>query len=100
MNKVWLIIQREFLIRVRKKSFLIATILVPLIFPAIIGGLVYVMMKEVESAKPDTVMVLDESGQFNLDSSKNTKRFHFVQLQNQLEQAKKIYNETKDFALL
>jgi len=100
MNKVWLIIQREFLIRVRKKSFLIATILVPLIFPAIIGGLVYVMMKEVESAKPDTVMVLDESGQFNLDSSKNTKRFHFVQLQNQLEQAKKVYNETKDFALL
>ncbi|GHM99115.1 ABC transporter permease [Cytophagales bacterium WSM2-2] len=100
MNKVWLIIQREFLIRVRKKSFLIATILVPLIFPAIIGGLVYIMMKEVESAKPDTVMIVDESGLINLDSTKNTKRFHFVPLQNPLEQAKKVYNETKDFALL
>ena len=31
MNKVWLIIQREFLNRVQKKSFLIATILLPLI---------------------------------------------------------------------
>jgi ABC-2 type transport system permease protein len=100
MNKVWLIMQREFLTRVRKKSFLIATIVVPLIFPAIIGGLVYVMMKEAESAKADTVMVVDQSGKFSLDSTKNTKRFHFVPLQMPLEQAKKVYNETKDFALL
>ncbi|MBS1489722.1 MAG: ABC transporter permease [Bacteroidetes bacterium] len=100
MNKVWLIIQREFLIRVKKKSFLIATIVVPLIIPAVIGGLIYIMMKEAESAKADTVMVVDESGQFSLDSTKNTKRFHFVALPMKLEQAKKTYNETKDFALL
>jgi ABC-2 type transport system permease protein len=100
MNKVWLIIQREFLTRVRKKSFLIATVIVPLVIPAIIGGLIYIMMKEAESAKADTVMVVDESGQFNLDSTKNTKRFTFVPLQFPVEQAKKVYNETKDFALL
>lgn len=100
MNKVWLIIQREFLIRVKKKSFLIATIIVPLIIPAVIGGLVTIMIKEAESAKADTVMVVDESGVFNLDSTKNTKRFSFVPLQMPLEQAKKVYNETKDFALL
>ncbi|MGC4022113.1 MAG: ABC transporter permease [Cyclobacteriaceae bacterium] len=79
---------------------MIATILVPLIIPLIIGGLVAIMIREAESAKPDTVMVVDESGQFNLDSTKNTKRFHFVPLQTPIEQAKKIYNETKDFALL
>jgi len=100
MNKVWLIIQREFLTRVRKKSFLIATIVVPLVIPAIIGGLIYIMLKEAESAKPDTIMVVDESGLFNLDSAKNTKRFIFVPLQLPVEQAKKAYNETKDFALL
>lgn len=100
MNKVWLIIQREFLIRVRKRSFLIATILVPLLVPAILGGLIYIAIKEADSAKPEKVMVLDESGQFNLDSTKNTKRFVFVPLQIPLEQAKKVYNETKDFALL
>ncbi|MBS1681370.1 MAG: ABC transporter permease [Bacteroidetes bacterium] len=100
MNKVWLIIQREFLTRVRKKSFLITTIIVPLIIPVIIGGLVFIMLKEAESAKPDTVMVVDESGKFDLDSTKNTKRFHFIPLQVPLEQAKKAYNETKDFALL
>ncbi len=97
MNKIWLIIQREFLTRVQKKSFLIATVLVPLIFPAIIGGLVYVMMREAESAKADTVQVIDESGKFIFE---NTKKFTFVPLNMPLEQAKKTYNETKDFALL
>jgi len=100
MNKVWLIIQREFLIRVKKRSFLIATIIVPLIIPALIGGLIAIMMKELESAKPENIMVVDESGLFKLDSTKNTRRFHFVSLDVPLDKAKKTYNETKDFALL
>ncbi len=97
MNKIWLIIQREFLNRVQKKSFLIATILVPLIFPAIIGGLIFIMIKESESAKADTVQVLDESKMFTF---KSNKRFTFVPLDLSLDQAKKVYNETEDFALL
>lgn len=97
MNKIWLIIQREFLNRVQKKSFLITTILVPLIFPAIIGGMIYYMVQEAESAKPDTVQVVDESGKFSFE---NSKRFTYVKLSMPLEQAKKAYNETKDFALL
>jgi ABC-2 type transport system permease protein len=97
MNKVWLIIQREFLNRVQKKSFLITTILVPLVFPAIIGVLVYIMKKEADSAKADTVQVVDESGKFVFE---NGKRYTFVPLSMPLEQAKKAYNETKDFALL
>jgi len=97
MNKIWLIIQREFLTRVQKKSFLITTILVPLIFPAIIGVLVYIMKKEAEAAKADTVQVVDESGKFIFE---NGRQFTFVPLSMSLEQAKKTYNETKDFALL
>ncbi len=97
MNKIWLIIQREFLTRVQKKSFLIATILVPLIFPVIIGGLIYIMVQEAESAKADTVQVVDESGKFTFE---NTRTFTFVQLNMPLDQAKKVYNETQDFALL
>ena len=86
MNKVWLIIQREFLNRVQKKSFLITTILVPLIFPAIIGGLVFFMVKEAESAKPDVVEVLDETGRFQLE---DTKRFTIVNVSGPIEVAKK-----------
>jgi ABC-2 type transport system permease protein len=97
MNKVWLIIQREFLNRVLKKSFLITTILVPLIFPAIIGGLAYVAIKDAESAKPDLVHLLDESKRFTFE---NDKRFIFLPVSESLENAKKAYNTTDDFALL
>ncbi len=97
MNKIWLIIQREILNRIQKKSFLITTILVPLIFPAIIGVLVYIMVKEIESAGPDTVLVVDESGQCNLDS---TRRFRFVQLNVPLNEAKKVFQQSENFALL
>ncbi len=97
MNKIWLIIQREFLNRVLKKSFLITTILVPLIFPAIIGGLAYVAIKDAESAKADVVHVLDESKKFVFE---DTKHFTFIPIDQTLDQAKKIYNATNDFALL
>lgn len=97
MNKIWLIIQREFLNRVQKKSFLLATILVPLIIPTIMGGLVYVMIREAKSAKADTVHVVDESGKFNFE---NTKKFTFITLNTSLDQAKAAYQQTKDFALL
>jgi len=97
MNKVFLIIQREFLNRVQKKSFLLTTILVPLIFPAIIGVLFYVMMKEAESAKAEVVMVVDESSRFTFE---NSRKFTFTPLQTGIDQAKKAYQETESFALL
>lgn len=97
MNKIWLIIQREFLNRVQKKSFLLTTILVPLIIPTIMGGLVYVMIKEAESAKADVVHVVDESGKFTFEDG---KKFTFIAPGKSLEQAKAIYQETNDFALL
>jgi ABC-2 type transport system permease protein len=97
MNKVLLIIQREFLNRVQKKSFLLTTILVPLIFPAIIGVLFYVMKKEAESAKAEVVMVVDESGKFNFEDS---RKFSFTRLDVPADQAKKLYQETDHFALL
>ncbi|MFN3839814.1 MAG: ABC transporter permease [Cyclobacteriaceae bacterium] len=97
MKKVLLIIQREFLNRVQKKSFLITTILVPLIFPAILAILVTLMIKEAESAKADTVQVVDESGRMRFEDS---RRFTFVYLTLPLEEAKKAYQQTTNFALL
>lgn len=97
MNKVWLIIQREFLNRVQKKSFLLTTIVVPLIIPAIMGGLVYFMIREAESAKADVLEIVDETGKFPLESS---KRFTIVQLQVPIDQAKKAFQESDHFGLL
>ncbi len=70
MNKILLIIQREFLNRVQKKSFLIATILLPLIFPAIMAILVYVAIEQKKNAEKETIYYVDDSGLFVPDSSK------------------------------
>jgi ABC-2 type transport system permease protein len=96
MNKVFLIIEREFLNRVGKKSFLIATILIPLIFPAIIALLLYVNKSEEETAKKPVIHVLDESRTFTPDTSK----YIFISYSGSLEQAKTVYQQTQDMGLL
>ncbi|MEX1239423.1 MAG: ABC transporter permease [Cyclobacteriaceae bacterium] len=97
MNKIWLIFQREFLNRVQKKSFLIATILIPLIFPAIIAIMVFVMMKQEESAIKQTVRVVDLSGRFQFEATNN---YEFLPVLADIEKAKGDFNKSKDFALL
>jgi ABC-2 type transport system permease protein len=97
MNKIWLIIQREFLNRVQKKSFLIATILVPLIFPAIIAVLIYVMIQQKEKADVQVVRIYDRSGKIVLESG---KQFAFAPVIGDFDQQKKEFQSSKDFALL
>lgn len=45
MHKILLIIQREYFSRVKKKSFLLMTFLVPLFFIALYGGIFYLTKK-------------------------------------------------------
>lgn len=97
MNKIWLIMQREFLNRVQKKSFLVATILVPLLFPALIGAMVFIFYKQEKSAGKTIVEVLDESRRMNLETN---EKFEFIILTGNLDQAKAAYNQSKHFALL
>jgi ABC-2 type transport system permease protein len=97
MNKVWLIIQREFLNRVQKKSFLLTTILTPLIFPALMGGLVYLLIREAESAKSEVVYVLDESGKFQFQDN---RKFTFVKSESNIDSAKQVFKTNKYFGLL
>src|SRR5690606_36050925 len=97
MNKIWLIFQREFLNRVQKKSFLIATILIPLIFPAIIGVMVVVMMKQEGSAGIQTVQVYDASARFSFEGN---EKYRFVPVSGDLDSVKSDFNRSKDFALL
>lgn len=99
MNKIWLIFQREFLNRVQKKSFLIATILIPLIFPAIIGVMGYVFMKQEEGAEKQVVRIYDRSGKIQLESN---SKYDFVPVSGDrnFDDVKAEFNKSKDFALL
>ncbi|MHA6247055.1 ABC transporter permease [Pontibacter sp. CAU 1760] len=96
MSKIWLIIQREYLTRVRKKSFIIMTLLTPLLLATfmILPGLLISM-----SGDTETVMVLDESGLFE-GKLKNQEDLQFIPLAGSLEQAKAVYQETDYTALL
>nr|MCU0396039.1 ABC transporter permease [Chitinophagaceae bacterium] len=59
MNKTWLIIKREYITRVRNKTFLLSTFLTPLLFVGIIGAVIFITVKNVKEEK---IAVADQSG--------------------------------------
>lgn len=59
MHKTMLIIQREFLSRVKKRSFMVMTILGPLLFALFMAGAIYVGQK---SAETHEVLIVDYHG--------------------------------------
>ncbi|HEX6915322.1 MAG TPA: ABC transporter permease [Chitinophagaceae bacterium] len=67
MNKTWLIIKREYLSRVRKKTFILSTILTPLFFVGLIVAVTWISVSNVDKEK---IAVVDNSGIFrnNLES--------------------------------
>ncbi len=62
MSKTFLIIQREYITRVRKRTFIISTVLFPLLYLALIFGTGYIAAK---SSKNLRVALIDSSGVFN-----------------------------------
>jgi len=62
MNKIGLIISREYLTRVRKKSFIIMSVLGPVIFAAYI--LIPMYFATLEDKEEKLMVVIDESGLF------------------------------------
>ncbi len=59
MHKIWLIIKREYLTRVRKKTFIIGTLLFPILYLLLIFGTGYIAEKTRHNLK---VAVEDSSG--------------------------------------
>jgi ABC-2 type transport system permease protein len=64
MNKIILIIKREFLTRVRKRTFIIGTILFPLLYLGLIFGTGYIADKTREDLH---IALIDKSGLFKQD---------------------------------
>ncbi|HOZ68391.1 MAG TPA: ABC transporter permease, partial [Chitinophagaceae bacterium] len=61
MNKIYIIIRREYLTRVRKKTFIISTLLFPLLYLALIFGMGFIAEKSKQSLH---VALIDSSGYF------------------------------------
>ncbi len=97
MNKVFLIIQREYLSRVKKKSFLIMTFLVPSLFLAMIFLVGYLSKKGDDSKKE--FKVLDQSGIFQNQLS-NSSTLNFTYLDGDYAKAKKDIRKDENVYLL
>lgn len=97
MNSIFLVLKREYLTRVKKKTFLLATILTPLIFPAIIFTIFYFATREKES-RSDEILVIDESGLFS--NVFDITSFQFTYIDEDIEEAKKTFTDKGAFGLL
>ena len=75
MNKTWIIIQRDFINRVSKKSFILLTILMPFIFAALI--FVPLWLSTVKGGDQKQVAVIDATMKY-LPQFKDDESWHFV----------------------
>ena len=97
MDKIWLVIQREYVSRVKKKSFLLVTLLTPLIFPAIMGVFVWIALEEEDNQALRIIEVVDDNKLFFLESSEQYA-FSFSDLSS--EEAKKLVQDGDRYGFL
>ncbi len=75
MQKIWLIIQREYLTRVRKKMFIVTTLVFPLLF---FGVMLLMGVMAAKSKESQNIMVLDQSNYFEGKlKNQDSKNFSF-----------------------
>jgi ABC-2 type transport system permease protein len=77
LKKLGIIIQREYLNKVKKKSFLLTTFGVPLLFAGMYAVMLFVMLKAEGDSK--RIAVIDNSG-IVMEKLENTKLITFTQL--------------------
>lgn len=96
MGRISLILKREYLTRVKKKSFIVMTILGPLLMAALFVVPVYIAQIEGDVR---LVGIVDESGIFG-GKIKDTQTLHFISLDGDIEKAKKDLTAKKLDAVL
>lgn len=99
MNKIILIIKREYLTRVRKRSFLLTTFLVPLFFIGLYVGIFFLTKKSFEDTHA-TVYVIDDNGSVSNKLQSNKSVTFLIENNNLQEQLKNIKSENSNTSIL
>ena len=98
MNHLPLIIKREYLTKVKNKSFIVMTILSPVVMIAVISIVAY--LSQLNKDKIRTISILDESGLVE-NTFKNSEHTKYNILHNMsLPEAKAIVKEDDSYGLL
>src|SRR5262245_4292304 len=95
-NKIGLIIKREYITRVRKKSFIIMTILGPLIMGGLIAGVAFLSGVDNEVRR---IVVVDETGLFD-NKFKNDENTTFLYQKEQVSVLRQQSKEQGYFGVL
>ncbi|MBS1587293.1 MAG: ABC transporter permease [Bacteroidetes bacterium] len=99
MNKVFLIIRREYLSRVKKKSFIVMTFVVPILVIGMYGTMGYLMAKSDELGDAKNVTVVDENGMFR-NNLKNVSNIKFSYTDETYDKAKAKVTDKENAYLL
>ncbi|MGF1556750.1 ABC transporter permease [Paucihalobacter sp.] len=98
MNHLSLIIKREYLTKVKNKSFIVMTILSPLIFVALFGVVAY--LSQLNNNKERTIAILDASGLLENAFENSTYTKYNILSAVSLDEALEIVKLSKDYGLL
>jgi ABC-2 type transport system permease protein len=90
MNKIGLIIKREYLRRVSKKSFLLLTFLLPFLFVAMV--FVPLWLSSIKGDEVRNVVVIDDTGKYE-QLFEDTENYRFIQSEKSLEEYRKSENK-------
>ena len=98
MNKIFLVLEREFLTRVRKKSFIIMTILTPILFAALM--VVPAVIATMEDKNERQIAVIDDSEIFE-GKIGETEYLKFTFLKDvKIDDLKETFHESNYYAVL
>jgi len=99
MNKISVIIKREYMTRVRKKSFIIMTILAPVLMAAIIIVPTVVMLNQGQDFKK--IAVIEDGSDLFRNALPNTKEAEYVYLDNvKVNDLKNTYEQAGYYGIL
>ena len=99
MDKLKLIIVREFLAKVRNKTFIVMTILGPLLMLGMIALMAFVTKSSIDKAR--TVSYVNKSELFSSEQFKDTESLQFIDLSHlDIKTAKETVKDTDQYGLL
>jgi ABC-2 type transport system permease protein len=96
MNKIFLIIRREYLTKVKKRSFIVMTILGPILMASLFVLPVYLATRQNDK---EVISVLDETGLF-FSKFENNDNYTFIPVAPPLQQAKDTLIKRGSYMLL
>ncbi len=99
MRQIWLVTRREYLSRVKKKSFILMTLLGPLLIALFYGLIFWITFNENSKEKERFIQVIDESGVVQ-GKLKNTGYILYTYTDMGVDEARKMLDSSSYYGVL